>query len=299
MSRGVVKVKESYCITHGRMLPIQEFYESKNEWHLNKVMPYCKACCNNMFKKYLDQYRTLEAACYLTCAHNGIPFIKKVFEAFEDEINGYKNPSQYFGIYLKLLHKMSTKAEKQKWTDFGWSDADYRSMNTVLKSEESLKNQEKELGYLWGTDKDIDQLTYLEHRWEIYTKDKELEPYQEQLYRNLCCADLQIHENEDIETAMKIQRQCAKDLGLDQFDKQQRKTDVEQMLEYDIFLLEQNEPAEYYQNKEMYKDFRGIHKGWITEIMRPVINLITGSKEYGLDKDQRDEYLERTEDGDE
>ena len=60
-------------------------------------------------------------------------------------------------------------------------------------------------------------------------------------------------------------------------------------------MVEEEEPAEYYKNKGMYKDFRGIHKGWITTIMRPLVNLVTGSKEYNLDSDQASDYLERTE----
>ena len=35
----------------------------------------------------------------------------------------------------------------------------------------------------------------------------------------------------------------------------------------------------------MYKDFRGIHAGWIKEIKRPILNLITGSKDYNIEKE--------------
>ena len=34
-----------------------------------------------------------------------------------------------------------------------------------------------------------------------------------------------------------------------------------------VWLMENEEPAEYYKDKEMYKDFRGIHAGWIKEIL--------------------------------
>ena len=171
-------------------------------------------------------------------------------------------------------------------------------MNTVQEAERAVEMQEKELRSMWGYDKSLEQLSYLENRFEIYTKGKELEPYQEGLYKNLCNADLMVFEGEDIEQGMKIQRQCAKDLGLDQFDKQQYKSIGEEILENHIALIENEEPAEYYREKNLYKDFRGIHTGWIQTMMRPMINLITGNKEYNLDKDQADDYLERTaEDG--
>lgn len=298
MARGKAILKESYCINHGRMLPMGDFYDSKHKFHPNKVMPYCKDCCNEMFKYYLKNYKTLQSALYFTCAHMGVPFIKKVYEAFEQEINSYKNPQQYFGIYLRLMNTYGTKDEKEKWDDFAYTDVDYKDMNTVQEAEKALEIQESELKAMWGYDKSLDELAYLEQRFEIYTKNKELEPYQEGLYKNLCCADLMVFQGEDIEQGMKIQRQCAKDLGLDQFDKQQYKSIGEEILENHIALIENEEPAEYYRDKKLYKDFRGIHAGWIQTMMRPMINLITGSKEYNLDKDQANDYLERTaEDG--
>lgn len=298
MARGKAILKESYCINHGRMLPIKDFYDSKHKFHPNGVMPFCKDCCNEMFKYYLKNYKTLQSALYFTCVHVNVPFIKKVAEAFEQEINSYKRPQQYFGVYLKMMNIHSTKDEKEKWDDFAYSDVDYKDMNTVQESEKALELQEKELKSMWGYDKSLDELSYLENRFEIYTKGKELEPYQEGLYKNLCNADLMVFAGNDIEQGMKIQRQCAKDLGLDQFDKQQYKSIGEEILENHIALIENEEPAEYYREKNLYKDFRGIHSGWIKTMMRPMINLLTGSKEYNLDKDQADDYLERTsEDG--
>ena len=56
--------------------------------------------------------------------------------------------------------------------------------------------------------------------------------------------------------------------------------------------MENEEPAEYYKDKEMYKDFRGIHAGWIREIKRPILNLITGSKDYNIEKEDAEEWVE-------
>ena len=146
---------------------------------------------------------------------------------------------------------------------------------------------------LWGDELSLDDLQYLEDRYAVYTEDKYLEPLQEQMYRNLCRAELDIHKNIDIDRAIQRQRTIAKDLGLDQFDKQQRQTEVERMIEYDIMLMEKEEPAEYYKEQEMYKDFRGINAGYIKEILRPVLNLITGSKEYKIDGEDAEKYMER------
>jgi hypothetical protein len=155
-----------------------------------------------------------------------------------------------------------------------------------------VEAEKKELQYRWGEDKDTAQLQYLESRWASYVKDKELDVAQEQLYRNLCLAELDIWEGNDIDKAIKRQVDMMKALGIDKFEVERQKTDVEKMLEYDIWLLENEEPAEYFKDKDMYKDFRGIHVGWIKEIKRPILNLITGSKDYNIEKEDKEEWEE-------
>ena len=79
MGRGTVLLKESYCINHARMMPIGDFYVSRHKFHPNKVLPYCKDCCNEMFRYYLKNYKTMRAALYFTCAHVSVPFVQQVY----------------------------------------------------------------------------------------------------------------------------------------------------------------------------------------------------------------------------
>lgn len=289
------RFKESYCINHGRMLPIEEFYNSLNPFHSNGVLPFCKSCTNEMFKKYLKDYRTLEAACYITCAELGVPFIRRIFDKYKAKIERFKNPSNYFGVYYATFMSNKTNADTEKWISFGATDVDYRDINSIQQAEKTVEQAEQELQFIWGKDKDIEELRYLEDRWRIYTEGKELEPLQEQMYRNLCKTELDIYENKDLDKAIQRQRTIAKDLGLDQFDKRQRQSDVEKMIEFDINLMEYHDPADYYKDKGMYKDFRGINEAYVKEILRPVLNLITGSKDYKIEGEDAEKYLRRME----
>ena len=63
-----------------------------------------------------------------------------------------------------------------------------------------------------------------------------------------------------------------------------------------IWLLENTEPASYYKDKGLYQDYRGIHAGWIREIKRPILNLITGSKDYDIEKEDAEEWVENNKD---
>lgn len=292
MPRGAnIKPIESFCVGCGRMYPIEYFYKSPNPRHANGVQPYCKECGNKLVQDYLKKYSNMEAAIYFTCADMGVPFVRKLYETYMGRIKDNKTKS-YWGNYTMGFSASRTKAEKEAWTGFDATDVDYKDIASIRKSEKAVEEELKELHYIWGEDKSTKQLQYLESRWASYVKNKTLDVAQEQLYRNLCLAELDIWEGNDVDKAMKRQRDMMKDLGLDKFEVERQKTDVEKMIEYDIWLMENEEPAEYYKDKEMYKDFRGIHAGWIREIKRPILNLITGSKDYNIEKEDAEEWVE-------
>ena len=291
-----IKPVESFCIGCGRMYPIEDFYKSPNPHHANGVQPYCRECSNKLAQEYLKKYGNMEAAIFYTCADMGVPFVRKLYDMYMARIKDYKAKS-YWGNYTMGFQTKKTKAEQEAWVGFDGTDVDFKDIASIQKSEKAIEEEMKELRYRWGEDKNTNQLQYLESRWSAYVNNKELDVAQEQLYRNLCLAELEIWENGDnVDKAIKRQTDMMKALGIDKFEVERRKTDVEKMLEYDIWLLENEEPAEYYKDKGMYQDFRGIHAGWIREIKRPILNLITGSKDYDIEKEDAEEWTEENKD---
>ena len=282
---------ESFCIGCGRLYPIEDFYKSPNPQHALGVQPYCKECSNQLVNEYLKKYGNMEAAIFYTCADMGVPFIKKMYDSYLNRIKEYRAKS-YWGNYTMGFQANRTKAEKEAWKGFNATDVDFKDIASIQKSEKAIEEELKELRYRWGEDKNTKQLQYLESRWSAYVNNKELDVAQEQLYRNLCLAELDIWEGNDIDKAIKRQSDMMKALGIDKFEAERRKTDVEKMIEYDIWLMENEEPAEYYKDKGMYQDFRGIHAQWIKEIKRPILNLITGSKDYNIEKEDKEEWEE-------
>lgn len=277
------------------MFPIDDFYKSPNPNHKLGVQPYCKSCANELVNIYLKKHSSMEAAIFYTCADMGVPFIRKLFESYMNKIKDFKTTTNYWGNYTNGFQQTKTKAEKEAWINFSATDVDFKDIAQLQKAEKAIRQEEEELRYKWGEDKDTKELQYLESRWAHYVTSKELDVAQESLYRNLCLAELDVWEGNDVDKAMKRQIDMMKALGIDKFEAERGKTQAEQMIEYDIWLMENEEPAEYYKEKGMYKDFRGIHSSWIKEIKRPIINLITGSKDYEIDREDKDEWEARNE----
>ena len=84
-----------------------------------------------------------------------------------------------------------------------------------------------------------------------------------------------------------------KTLKLDNFTQKKEKTLTEQMLEHQIWEIENTEPCEC-EDLEKYKDFCNIEADWFKYVVSAVKNLIAGTKEYPLiprKKDQGDVYV--------
>ena len=118
--------------------------------------------------------------------------------------------------------------------------------------------------------------------------DKEdLTPSRLDLYKDLCLNRLTLRKINDNrytgeETIDKVQSRTAKIMSIlkiDQFEIAKKKSDIERILERQIWEIENTEPAELV-DKEEYKDFLNIESDWGKGILRCVKNLLIGSKDY-------------------
>ena len=282
-------IEDSYCSIHRRMLPIKEFYKSPNPNHGSGVVLYCKTCTLNIMKKNLKKYDTLESAIWATCATLDIPFIKSVYEKLEDRVkSGERNITNYIGVYLSLLLAMKSKTDR--WESFDDTNVPMGDVKKIAEIELNREEQIKNLLMLWGEDFGIDELGFLEWKYGMYTEGMSLTEYQASRYRDLCLCELVIHKNEEADSvnkAMNNKAKIAKDLGIDQFTVDKEKSDTEKIIENDIFMMEKYEPAEYYSKKELYNDYMYVEKDWKNYVLRPIRNLIMGSKDYEITLDSK------------
>lgn len=298
---GVKKIVASTCNECKREYPIENFYEAKGKFMPNKVVLYCKDCCNDMFKEYLKKTGSVESAMWYLCAKLDIPFIKKVFQRTESQVKVYqknseKDDEEYNWIlyYMNFLWgSQSLMKPKEEWLNFTDTDVALGDITRLKKSELAIEQEMEDLRLIWGREKTVEQLQYLEFQWEKYVGNKYLTDYQESVYKDLCMAELDIYEGNEIDKAIKRKGDCAKILGLDNFEIDKEKSTVEKMLESQITTMEQEEPAFYYKDLEKYADFMGIGNYWLNHIIRPIKNVLLNQKEYKIVPDDEDKKEEK------
>ena len=256
-----------------------EFYNSWSNFSDGKV-PYCKKCLQKIFEYYKNETNSEKTAAYFTLMKIDTPLIDEIFNSVVN-----KKGSFNLSTYMSELQKRDSN--KDIWQDFSGTDIELKDISEV-KTIAERKKELDELEKKWGLQDCIEDYDFLEETFNRYTNNiKFVNPQQEDLYKDLCRDRLLLRKINDNryggeETIDKVQNRISKTMStlkLDQFEKQVEKSEIEKILEKQIWEIENTEPAEVV-NPDEYKDFLNIESEWGNHILRAVKNLIVGSKDY-------------------
>ena len=258
------------------------FYASWSKFS-DGMMPYCKDCIQKIYQYYFEETGAEKTAVYFTLMKLDMPFIDNVYEA---SIKNNKKPVYNISTYISTL--LRSTQNKEIWCDFSATDTELSKTESVVKT---IAERKKELDILekqWGIQDCTEDYDFLEETYKRYTKNIDfVNPQQEDLYKDLCRDRLLLRKINDNryngdESLDKVQSRISKTMSilkLDQFEKKKDKTDIEKILEKQIWEIENTEPAEVV-DKEEYKDFLNIESDWGKHILRAVKNMLVGSKDF-------------------
>lgn len=303
----VKKPTTSVCVSCQREYPIDKFYPRivDDKFSPDGVIPYCADCCEEIVRENLTKVNSLESAMWLTCAKLDVPFIRKVFEKVEEQKSKYQQKSgkkdseytlfKYYYDYLWGSKSMGTAIDV--WIDFSNTDVSMGEISSLKKSEEALNREIEKLELDWGVQEDIEDYKFLVYNFDKYTKDVgEMTPQQEDLYRDLCLARLEkrkIEEKKLDGDLTKVQNRILNlmhKLNLDVFEDNQPKTLSEEFLFDKIRMVEQTMPADFYKDKNLYKDMTKKRKLMTDLVYRPLANTLTGSRDFNIDINDIEKY---------
>ena len=297
----------SVCVSCQREYPIDKFYPRivDDKFSPDGVIPYCADCCEEIVRENLTKVNSLESAMWLTCAKLDVPFIRKVFEKVEEQKSKYQQKSgkkdseytlfKYYYDYLWGSKSMGTAIDV--WIDFSNTDVSMGEISSLKKSEEALNREIEKLELDWGVQGDIEDYKFLVYNFDKYTKDVgEMTPQQEDLYRDICLARREkrkIEEKKLDGDLTKVQNRILNlmhKLNLDRFEDNQPKTLSEEFLFDKIRMVEQTMPADFYKDKNLYKDMTKKRKLMTDLVYRPLANTLTGSRDFNIDINDIEKY---------
>lgn len=271
-----------------------DFYDNWNPWDGEKVC-FCKDCLNTIYGSYLKQFNSEEKALYYTCMQINTPFVKEVYNNINNNFN--KNGDKIkitFNKYMSELHRSPSR--KKIYIDFSQSNVNMdNSKNAQSLSQDEIETLESKWG-IQDCDKDYE---FLEDTFNRYTKGVDFVNEQQQdLYRDLSRDRLLLRKINDgryngEETIDKIQSRISKTMStlkVDQFEISKPKTASEQLIFNKIAQIEQTKPADLYKEPQKYKDYNKLQKYYKDLILRPLLNCLTGSKNFSINLEDVKEY---------
>lgn len=275
------RAKENWCPNCQTAKENKYFIQSLSPVH-DGFLPLCRTCLTARFKTYKNILNSDGGALWCICSEMSYPVIKKYYDmALEKSSIDTRN---LFMIYHSIL-----KDEGFQINGFWQSDI---MLNDIIeldtKTDEMAEDKEKavdlaEQERIWGKFEEEDY-ELLNDLFARYTKDLfSLDTVVELRYRDLCKAELskrKADESGDINAIAKAQENIKKMLELLKLNNFQSntKTEVEKTLEYQIAMMEKYKPAEL-EDISAYEDYCGCHH-LEEQLMRPLRNLIAGSREY-------------------
>lgn len=257
------------CKKNNGLLDEKDFYSTTNEelFH-NKKLPICKHCLKKFV--YEDKKINLDKFKNILQIYD-IPFYEKEWNA---SLNGSK---EVLGSYMRIVYL--------NYKDKHWKDGDIIDKKLIY-DEEDEKLSDIDLINRWGFGFTEEELQWLENDYCQWTTHHDCEKLSiQRLVQMICIKELEIRKarqnGKSTDKLEKSLRELMNDSNLTpKTMSAMNESESTKMYSQWIKDIEQYRPAEYFKDKSLYEDFDGIKEYFERFILRPMKNLLTGTREF-------------------
>ena len=256
-------------------------YVSRSSIDFNGHMHICKKCVTQIYNLYFNHSQDIRASILKTCRKIDVAFYNGIVDMTITQ--SQKTDTHIFQIYMQKLNSLGTKM------GYGGNCFDEGEYILTKAEKEDIVEDEYmiESAIVWGDNRPVEDYKYLDNRLHAYFNmmDEDIVTESDMvLLRNICQEELTIRRkrenNESIASNLKTLQDLMQSANI-------RPTDIKNAnasANADTFgkwieEIEKNEPAEFFENKELFEDFDGIGEYLQKYILRPLKNLITGTKD--------------------
>lgn len=273
---------------------MSNFYMATSNMFGNGKLPICKDCMHDYVYDEdglpnKERFKDILRICDYV-------FIESIWE------KSFNTKGDTIGIYFKnayLNNKEST-----------WKDSDgvnvYTDVELRIKEKPTKTNyNDSELARIWGKAFSTDELHWLEEDYKDWDLRADCSEFTVQkLVRRICIKELQIRKVEEKGNSVdKLEESLLKLMNSSNLTPKTLKgineNDSQRILGIWIKDIEKYKPAEYFKDKSIYKDFDGIMEYFNRFVLRPLRNLVAGTRdfdgEYSIEKvSDSENYEEET-----
>ena len=265
---------------------ISNFYKIHNGVYLNLgYLPMCKACLNELFNIFDNQYGDQRMAIQRICMICDLYYSDAIFSASYSKDTG----NFVLGNYIRQLSMLG-----QQGKSFSTSlseDFAFGQFKTVEVNGETIRAEDVEQ---WGTGFEAADYEVLNSHYKLLkTANPNCDSNQEIFITDLCYTKMQqvkaVREGrvDDYNKLTDTYRKSFQQAGL----KTVKETNGSEDFSLGVTgeMIERYTPAEYYKNKKLYKDHDNLGEYIERFLLRPLRNLMHGTNDRDYEYYVKDE----------
>lgn len=297
-----VEVSEIYCRRCMYVKKYSEFYLAVDDLDRNGYFSVCKACCQDIYNGYYRVERDISRALLMTCRKINLKFDEEAVKSTILQLTTYhengKNTDNVIGIYKsKIVSVIKERISDEKSS----INLTFVEPNYLILPENPLDNSKEsyDLEQYWGSNLSFEDYQFLEKELADWKKTHRCDTKAEEtLLKEICHKTLEIRKKREINngsspaTLVKELQELMKTASVDPSKTSLANSGRSQdTFSSFIKIIEENEPADYYKDKELFKDFDNIDFYFKKYVTRPLKNFITQSRDFNVDTEDSDDEI--------
>ena len=286
------------CCSCREILPLTKFYKSNSDFYTDGYLPICKDCFSRKFGNFSSEYHSNKMAMQRMCMAFDVYFDEDLFDKCDTDDN------TVIGNYFKRLNMSQYKGKTFENSIsagfiFSGSRKPIRQSDLIKEKEDfddagetpeiSQEDIEK-----WGGGLEPEDYVMLNNHYRLLSSSNpQCDGNAEIFIVDLCYTKMQqmkaVRENR-VDDYKKLTESYIKSFtqaGL----KTIKDTDATEdfKIGVNVETIEKYTPAEYYKNKSLFKDFDNIGDYVERFMLRPLRNLMKGTKDRDVEFFVKDE----------
>jgi hypothetical protein len=296
-SGGKIENETAYCRKCMKMVNKKNFFQAVDlNWiDSNGLLgSICKDCMNSLFDNIYESNHSLDKTILKLCRSLNIKFDTNAIEALRIHLETAKNNNRdinaLFGVYLgKLRNVQKTTIGERQAEDLTYTDV--VGSGVVLPDITDYESIPHDVIQVWGKGYTEEEYQWLEEKLASWKKTHKSDTMgEETLLTEIVFKQYEIKKarEEERSTAALVKelQDLMKTASVDP-----AKTAIagsgksQDTFSSFIKTIEENEPAEFFEDKGMFKDVENIDYYFKKYVVRSIKNFITGSRDFNVESD--------------
>jgi len=300
--KSILDIKETpqlvYCRKCTKSKRENEYYKSKDLYlDTNTFLSICKDCCQIIYEDAYRVSQNVDQALVKTCKTLNIVYLQSASDGLkthiQNNIDEGKEVGNVFGVYLRLISPHARGINTDGPEDLTYQDV---SQSPIVNNSFSLGTEEKneELVKFWGDGFNSKDYEYLENQYSQWVHTHRADTMAEiTLLKEIVYKQLEIQKDRlgghstaaGVKQLQEIMKTASVDPSKANIAGAGKSQDTFSSF---IKMIEENEPASFYEDKDLFEDFKDqkdLDFYFQKYVLRPLKNFVTQSRDFSVEVD--------------